>query len=116
MNCPLCKSTRYRKAGFAKGRQRYLCRPCKYYYTVTQKSKVKSSEVRRLAFDMYLEGMGSVQQVEFLVLVMAQFFFWIKQCGSNFDLPVRNETLEVVELDEVHSYVGKKLQMDLDCC
>ena len=36
MDCPRCKNTRYSKAGFAKGRQRYVCRPCKYYYTVTQ--------------------------------------------------------------------------------
>ena len=61
MNCPLCKNTRYSKAGFAKGRQRYLCRVCKYYYTVTQKSNVKSPDVRRLAFDMYLKLWASVQ-------------------------------------------------------
>ena len=48
MNCPRCKNTRYSKAGFAKGRQRYVCKPCKYY-TVTQKS-----DVRLLGFDMYL--------------------------------------------------------------
>ena len=58
MYCPLCKNTRYIKAGFAKGSQRYLCISCKYYYTVTQKSNIKSPEVRRLAFDMYLEGIG----------------------------------------------------------
>ena len=58
MYCPRCKNTRSIKAGFPKGRQRYLCRPCKYYYTVTQRSNAKSSEVRRLAFEMYLEGMG----------------------------------------------------------
>ena len=46
------------KAVFAKGRQRYLCKPCNYYYTVTQKSNVKSSAIRHMAFDMYLEDMG----------------------------------------------------------
>ena len=59
MDFPLCKNTRYMKAGFANGRQRYVCRPCKYY-TVTQKSNVKSPEVRRLAFDMYLKVWASV--------------------------------------------------------
>jgi IS1 family transposase len=33
---------------------------------------------------------------------------------KNWELPKRNESLQVVELDEVHTYVGqKKLQMDI---
>ena len=36
-------------------------------------------------------------------------FYWIKKWGSNLGLPVRNETLEVLELYDFHSYVGKKL-------
>ena len=36
-------------------------------------------------------------------------FYWIKKWGSNLELPVSNETLEVLELDDLHSYVGKKL-------
>ena len=31
---------------------------CNYHYTVVQKSDVKSIDTRRLAFEMYLEGLG----------------------------------------------------------
>ena len=36
-----------------------LTRPscCRYYYKVTRKSDVKSDDMRRRAFEMYLEGM-----------------------------------------------------------
>jgi transposase-like protein len=58
MNCPRCGSINYCKDGVIKGRQRYKCKDCVYHYTVEQKSDVKSIEISRLAFEMYLEGMG----------------------------------------------------------
>jgi transposase-like protein len=58
MDCPQCKNREYSKAGFAKGRQRYKCKSCSYHYTVEVKSNVKSSDTKRLAFEMYLEGLG----------------------------------------------------------
>jgi len=108
MDCPRCKNTRNSKAGFAKGRQRYKCSTCNYYYTVNQRSNVKSSDTRRLAFEMYLEGMGFRAIGRVLRISYGTVFYWIKKWGSNIELPARNETIEVVELDELHSYVGKK--------
>ena len=64
--------------------------------------------MRLLAFDMYLEGMGFRAIGRVLGISYGTVFYWIKKWGSNLVLPVRNETLEVVELDEFHSYVGKK--------
>ena len=85
MNCPLCKNIRYSKACFSKGRQRYLCSPCKYYYTVTQKSNVKSPEVRCLAFDMYLEGMGFHAIGRVLGISYVTIFYWIKNVAVIWD-------------------------------
>ena len=58
MNCPKCNNTKYCKAGFAKNRQCYLCKDCNYRYTVSKRSNEKSDETKRLAFEMYLEGLG----------------------------------------------------------
>lgn len=33
-NCPKCQSTNIRKAGIVKQKQRYLCKECKYRFTV----------------------------------------------------------------------------------
>ena len=58
MDCPSCKGSIYVKAGKVRGLQRYKCKACGFYYTVEKKSDVKSVEVRRMALEMYLEGLG----------------------------------------------------------
>ncbi len=58
MDCPRCKSSLKTKDGIVKGRQRYKCKCCGYRYTVKRKSDVRSRRVRRLALEMYLEGLG----------------------------------------------------------
>jgi transposase-like protein len=58
MNCPKCKSTEYNKDGIVRSLQRYKCKQCGYRYTVEKKSDLKSDETKRLALEMYLEGLG----------------------------------------------------------
>ena len=108
MNCPKCNNTKYCKAGFAKNRQRYYCRACNYYYTVSKKSNEKSDETKRLAFEMYLEGLGFRAIGRILRISYGIVYYWIRIWGKNLELPKRNEPIEVVELDELHSYVGQK--------
>jgi transposase-like protein len=58
MNCPRCGCINHCKNGVIKGRQRYKCKDCKYYYTVERKSDIKSKQVKCQAFELYLEGLG----------------------------------------------------------
>ena len=58
MNCPRCGSLSYCKDGKVNNRQRYLCKDCVYRYSVNRKFGVKSAAVRRMALEMYLEGLG----------------------------------------------------------
>ena len=37
---------------------------------------------------------------------------WIKKWSRNLELPKRQEAIKVVELDEMHTYVGKKKTTD----
>ena len=112
MNCPRCNNTEYCKAGNAKGRQRYKCKTCNYYYTVVKKSDVKSSDTKRIAFEMYLEGLGFRAIGRILGISYGAVYQWIKKWGSHLELPKRNETIEVIELDEMHTYVGSKKTTD----
>ena len=108
MDCPRCKSVKYCKAGFYNGRQRYKCKLCNYYYTVFQKSNVKSSDTKRLAFEMYLEGLGFRAIGRILKISYGTVYQWIKKWGSHFEVPNRNEEIKIVEIDELHTYVGQK--------
>jgi transposase-like protein len=112
MDCPRCGSINHCKDGLIKGRQRYKCKDCQYHYTVEQKSDVKSREVRRLAFEMYLEGLGFRSIGRILKISYGTVFQWVKKWGQSQALPKRSEAIDVVELDEMHSYVGQKKTTD----
>ena len=100
------------QAGIVKCRQRFKCKRCNYHYTVAQKSDVKSSETKRLAFEMYLEGLGFRAIGRILKVSYVTVFQWVKKWGENLELPKRNEAIAVVELDEMHTYVSQKKTTD----
>jgi transposase-like protein len=58
MNCPKCKSDRYKKNGLVKDKQRYKCHKCGYNYTVEIKCTAKPISLKRQALQLYLEGLG----------------------------------------------------------
>jgi len=104
MDCPKCKHSDYCKAGFAN----YKCKSCSYFYTVDRKSDVKTEQTRRLALEIYLEGVGFRGIGRILGISYGTVYQWIKKWSKQIDLPVRNEPISLVELDELHSYVKQK--------
>jgi len=107
MDCPECFSNVYVKSGSAKGKPRYKCKSCNYQYTVKYKSTAKLPETRRLALKMYLEGMGFRQMGRVLEISHITVYRWIKELGS-ISLPRTSTPAKVVEIDEMHTFVGKK--------
>jgi transposase-like protein len=117
MNCPKCKKEAHVKAGIVKGRQRYRCKSYGYYYSVEKKSDVKSKAIRRMTLEMYPEGLGFRAIGRLLRISCGTVYQWVKKWGEKVELPVREDPVSIVELDEIHSYVmRKKLLLDMDCC
>ena len=108
MDCPRCSSSESCKDGIVNGRQRYRCHHCRYHYTVVKKSDVRSPETRQLALNMYLEGLGFRAIGRLLNVSHTAVFYWVKQAGESVKLPVEDKPVEVVEVDEMHTYVGQK--------
>ena len=108
MNCPKCKSTEYNKDGIVRSLQRYKCKQCGYRYTVEKKSDLKSDETKRLALEMYLEGLGFRSIGRILKISYGTAFKWIKEWGEKVSLPKSTEPIEIVELDEMHTYIMSK--------
>ena len=108
MECPRCKIGEYVKDGILRGLQRYKCKKCLYRYTVERKSDVKTKETRRLALEMYLEGLGFRAIGRILRISYGTVYVWIKEWGSKVSLPRRETPIRIVELDEMHTYVGQK--------
>ena len=57
MDCKHCGSSRYHKAGFDNGHQRYKCKECGRVFTDTP-PRGHSREEKLKAFQLYSEGMG----------------------------------------------------------
>jgi transposase-like protein len=108
MDCPRCSSQNHSKDGIIKGCQRYKCKDCNYHYTVEKKSNVKPVEMKRIAFELYLEGLGFRSIGRILRISYGTVYQWVRRWSKQMELPERNDRIEMVELDEMHTYVGQK--------
>jgi transposase-like protein len=108
MNCPKCQSAHKVKDGNANGKQRYRCKNCGYRFTVERRSTEKSPDKKKLALQLYLEGLGFRAIGRVLGINFVTIYYWIKKWGESVSLPQSEEPVEIVELDEIHSYVQNK--------
>ena len=109
MNCPKCDGSKSVKSGIIKGRQRYTCKMCKYNYTVTIKSTAKPKSLKRQALHLYLEGLGFRSIGRFLGVSNVSVLNWIRDFGQKVqELNSDSQQIEMVEVDEMHSYISSK--------
>jgi transposase len=86
-------------------------------YSVMQGKTTADKATKRQALELYLEGLGLRSVGRFLKFSNVVILNWIR----NFEVTLknlRNDTpVQMIELDEIHSYVGhKKLWLDMVCC
>ncbi|MFT4202523.1 MAG: IS1 family transposase [Chitinophagaceae bacterium] len=108
MKCVKCNSENKVKRGFVKGKQRFTCKDCGYNYTVEQKTTAKSNSTKRQALQMYLEGLGFRSIGRILNVSHVSVYNWIKSFGSKVEDIKSGSEVDIVEIDEMHSYVGDK--------
>ncbi|MCS6822283.1 MAG: IS1 family transposase [Microscillaceae bacterium] len=104
--CPKCKSTKFCKDGIVKGKQRFKCKDCSFRFRVEHIGKPE--KLKRDALILYLEGLGFRSIGRFLKVSHVTVFKWIKAYGKKLDEIRSNEAIEVVEIDEMHTYIGSK--------
>ena len=104
--CPKCKSTNFRKDGIVKSKQRFLCKDCQYRFTVEEIGK--SEKTKRDALMLYLEGLGFRSIGRFLEVSHVAVFNWIKEMGETVEDLRSSKEIEVVEIDEMHTFIGSK--------
>lgn len=82
-----------------------------------RKSTKKDDAVKALAINMYLEGLGFRAIGRLLDISHQTVYRWVKQMGEQHPIkPSTNQDIDIVELDEIHSYTKlKKPLLDLDC-
>ncbi len=107
LNCPRCACADKVKSGIKEGRQRYKCKACQYFFTVTHKSDTATPAQRRLALNLYLEGLGFRSIGRILGFSHVAIYQWIKALGEEV-AQLKRSAAQIVEMDELHSYVGHK--------
>jgi len=116
LSCPKCKSSHYVKDGIVRGKQRQKCKECRYHYTVERKSDVKTPEIRRLALELYLEGLGFRSIGRILKISYGTVYTWVKEWSlrvlrpvqANVSFPRRETLMEMIELEKMLAYIETK--------
>jgi transposase-like protein len=109
MKCPKCSCEKSVKSGKIKGRQRYKCKECGCNYTVELKSTAKPLSLKKKALHMYLEGLGFRSIGRLPGVSNVSVLRWIRSFGREVEkLNSESKEIEIVEVDEMHSYIGSK--------
>ena len=112
MNCPKCTSDEKTKDGVVKGKQRYKCKECGFRYTVASGSKAKPLYIKKLALQLYLEGLGFRSIGRVLEVSNVTVLNWIRSFGEQVENLKSSEHVIYTEMDEMHTYVGQKKTID----
>lgn len=108
MQCPKCESSKHVKDGIVKNKQRYKCKECSFRYTVLKKSTEKPLHLKRLALQLYLEGLGFSSIGRVLNVSNVSILNWIKAFGEQVENLRTNDPVNFIEIDEMHTYIGSK--------
>lgn len=77
--CPRCQSENIVKSGVVNQRQRYLCKKCRYYFTVNKMGKRIDNYYVTKALQLYLEGI-SYREIERIIGVShVTVSNWVKE-------------------------------------
>jgi transposase len=112
MKCPKCKSEKKVKNGIIKGVQRYKCKDCSFNYTVEMKSTAQPIDIKKFGLMLYLEGLGFQSISRLLNVSHVAVMKWIKKYGEQLKELKTDKPVKIIELDEMHSYIGSKKTID----
>jgi transposase len=110
MKCPRCESTtKQHKIGkTSAGSQRYRCYVCGCKYTPAKKTRGYSSEVRRKAVQLYVDGINLRRIGRQLGVSPQSVANWVKAHAENLPSAPVPDKVENAELDELYTFIGDK--------
>lgn len=113
--CKFCDSISVVKRGFARDKQRYLCKTCKKHFVEGDRRVVYSEEQKLRVIKYYLNGTGfrGIERVE--GISHSLIIYWVKKIAQKIKCKLDNtpisedmKTIEILEVDELFTYCKKK--------
>ena len=109
--CPYCQATEKQvKAGLTEaGSQRFRCNFCQRRYTPDPKAQGYPEAMRQQAVRLYADGMNFRRIARQLGVNHQTVINWINAYAASLpsEPPLPEET-PIIELDELHSFIGEK--------
>jgi len=108
MKCSKCQSENKIRNGIVRNVQRYKCKECGNNFSIDYSQVAERDRRRRFGLAMYLEGLGFHSIARLLNVSHFSVMNWVKKYGSELSKIRNPKPVQVMELDELHSYVGSK--------
>ncbi|UOB17126.1 transposase-like zinc-binding domain-containing protein [Abyssalbus ytuae] len=106
--CPNCKSTSYIKSGIVNNRQRYKCKSCGYFFSVSKLGKKIDDYYVNKALQLYLEGLTFREIERILGISHVTIMNWVKK--YNIKRPYNSDyhpTYKILNAKELGEYFQK---------
>lgn len=78
LSCPKCQNNQIIKSGVINSKQRYLCKNCKYFFTVNKIGKKINDYYVTKALQLYLEGLSFREIERILGVSHVTISNWVK--------------------------------------
>ncbi|MBA4198629.1 MAG: hypothetical protein C0459_13860 [Chitinophaga sp.] len=105
--CPRCKSEDITKSGIVKERQRFLCKACKYHFTVEKEGKSIDPYYVIKALQLHIEGVTYREIERILGVSHVSVMNWVKKykikAPENYDY---HPTYKVLTLTELSVFIA----------
>ena len=108
--CPACGSShRQTKEGHdRKGKPRYQCQNCQRYYILSPTPRGHEPALHQEAARLYVEGLSFRKIARLLGVNHQTVINWIRQDEAKRPAAPLPEGVEVIEMDELYTFVQKK--------
>ena len=109
ISCPRCHSQNIIKRGIARGKQRWLCKECKYQFTRMDQTLGKPQNIKQQAVKLYCSGLSFRAIGNLLNVSFSAVYRWVRKAGVICRVKTeKSKEPIVVELDEFWHFVKKK--------
>ena len=116
MQCKKCNSEHIVKHGKVRNKQRYECKACKLNFVQGDQRLTTDFSKHKMALRLYLEGMGFRAIGRVLKVSNVTVLKWVTAAGKWVEAHHKQRPspppTEVIELDEMWHFVGKKKQRE----
>ena len=108
--CKNCKSEKVVKGGKVRGKQRYKCKECGYFFVNgDERTNEKIAALKALCVLIYSLGKGSYNMMGKLFGRNRSLIYrWIREAGLNTEEPAINGEIAQIEFDEMWHFIQSK--------